>query len=50
LTTKAGFIGIVLWAAGLAFVFTSASFLWSLLGFASPTPPVHFHEYAFPAP
>jgi membrane-bound metal-dependent hydrolase YbcI (DUF457 family) len=49
LATRTGFTSTLLWAAGLAFVFASASFLWSLLGFASPVPPVHFHEYAFPA-
>ncbi len=38
-----------LWVAGLAFFYASMSFLWSALGFLSPVPPVHFHEYAFPA-
>ena len=40
---------VFLWAAGLAFVYAALSFLWSGLGFLSPVPPVHFHEYAFPA-
>ena len=38
-----------LWVSGLAFVYASLSFLWSALGFLSPVPPIHLHEYAFPA-
>jgi hypothetical protein len=38
-----------LWAASLLAVFSATSFVWSLMGFASPIIPVHFHEYAFPA-
>ncbi|MDE1858198.1 MAG: hypothetical protein KGI26_03915 [Thaumarchaeota archaeon] len=38
-----------LWAVGLASIYAVLSFLWSALGFLSPVPPIHLHEYAFPA-
>lgn len=49
MTALQGRTGVFLWAAGLAAVYAAMSFLWSVLGFASPVPPVHLHEYAFPA-
>jgi len=41
--------GTFLWASGLAFVYAALAFVWSAFGFLTPTTPVHFHEYAFPA-
>ncbi|HEV2139039.1 MAG TPA: metal-dependent hydrolase [Nitrososphaerales archaeon] len=32
--------------AALSVFYSSISFLWSTIGFASPTPAIHYHEYA----
>ncbi len=47
--TSRSLAGAFLWAFGLASIYAIAAFSWSFLGFASPTPPVHFHEYALGA-
>jgi hypothetical protein len=35
--------------AALSLLYSAISFLWSSVGFISPTPPVHYHEYALPS-
>lgn len=49
MVNRGPFAGRFLWAVSLSSTYAVTSFLWSTLGFASPVPPVHFHEYAFPA-
>ena len=49
MVSRDAFTNRFLWAVGLSTIYAGSSFLWSTLGFASPIPPVHFHEYAFPA-
>ncbi len=40
--------GRLLWLAGVASTFALLSMGWSALGFLSPVPPTHFHEYSLP--
>ncbi len=39
----------LLWVSSVAAAYTALAFLWSGIGLLSPTTPIHFHEYSFPA-
>jgi hypothetical protein len=38
----------IVWASRLAIIYSAIAFLWSFIGFTSPSTPVHLHEYSLP--